>query len=57
MDLNETRANETGDRAGNDTISRPVDRRRAVTEPGFERWGVYSRECATRRTLARIADK
>lgn len=34
-----------------------VDRRRAVTEPGFECWGVYSRECATRRTLARIADK
>lgn len=34
-----------------------IDRRRAVTEAGFECWGVYSRECATRRTLARIADK
>ena len=39
------------------TADEPVDRRRAVTEPGFECWGVYSRECATRRTLARIADK
>lgn len=26
-------------------------------EAGFECWGVYSRECGTRRTLARIADK
>lgn len=34
-----------------------VDSRRALTEPGFECWGVYSRECATRRTLTRIADK
>lgn len=34
-----------------------TDGRRAVTEPGFECWGVYSRDCATRRTLARIADK
>lgn len=36
---------------------RPADRRRAVAEAGFECWGVYSRDCATRRTLARIADK
>ena len=34
-----------------------IDGRRAVTEPGFECWGVYSRDCATRRTLSRIADK
>lgn len=34
-----------------------VDRRRVTPEPGFECWGVYSRECATRRTLTRIADK
>ncbi|MEM9798419.1 MAG: helix-turn-helix domain-containing protein [Pseudomonadota bacterium] len=34
-----------------------VDGRRAKTPPGFECWGVYSRDCATRRTLARVADK
>ena len=36
---------------------RHVDGRRATVAPGFECWGVYSRECHTRRTLARIADK
>ena len=40
-----------------DTAPPVIDRRRAVTEPGFECWGVYSRDCATRRTLARIANK
>ena len=34
-----------------------TDRRRATVDPGFECWGVYSRECRTRRTLTRIADK
>lgn len=33
------------------------DGRRATVAPGFECWGVYSKHCATRRTLARIADK
>ncbi|MEM8794039.1 MAG: helix-turn-helix domain-containing protein [Pseudomonadota bacterium] len=33
------------------------DRRHADHATGFECWGVYSRECATRRTLMRIADK
>ena len=45
------------EQSGAVTANESVDRRRAVTEPGFECWGVYSRECATRRTLARIADK
>lgn len=44
-----------------DRASRPAEakgvRPRTVAKPGFECWGVYSRECATRRTLARIADK
>ena len=40
-----------------DQADRPADRRLAVAEAGFECWGVYSRDCATRRTLARIADK
>ena len=33
------------------------DGRRAVTEPGFECWGIYSRDGATRPTLSRIAHK
>lgn len=32
-------------------------RREADVELGFECWGIYSRECATRRTLTRITDK
>ena len=40
-----------------DDAAATPDRRRAVTEPGFECWGVYSSGCATRRTLGRIADK
>ena len=38
-------------------VEKTTDRRRVVTEAGFECWGVYSRDCVTRRTLTRIADK
>ena len=34
-----------------------VDRRRATIEPGFEPKGAYARDGASRRTLARVADK
>ena len=35
----------------------PLSQKQKATEESLACWGVYSRECITRRTLSRIADK